>query len=53
MAEALGIGTQRRFTALAGNVFYTPPGATDFTPSELRPGRGDASPATRSASPST
>jgi Peptidase family C25 len=30
-AEALGIGTQRRFTALAGNVFYTPPSITDFT----------------------
>jgi hypothetical protein len=31
VAEALGIGTQRRFTALAGNVFYTPPSITDFT----------------------
>jgi Tol biopolymer transport system component len=29
--EAQGIGTQRRFTALAGNVFYTPPSITDFT----------------------
>ena len=36
-AEALGIGTQRRFTALAGNVFYAPPSVTDFTPSSFGP----------------
>ncbi len=36
-AEAEGIGTQRRFTALSGNVFFTPPGATDFTPSSFGP----------------
>ena len=37
VAEALGIGTQRRFTALAGNVFYAPPSVTDFTPSSFGP----------------
>jgi len=35
--EAQGIGTQRRFTALAGNVFYTAPGVTDFTPPTFGP----------------
>jgi hypothetical protein len=35
--DARGIGTQRRFTALSGNVFYTAPGATDFTPSTFGP----------------
>jgi Tol biopolymer transport system component len=35
--EALGIGTQRRFTSLSGNVFYTGPGVTDFTPSTFGP----------------
>jgi hypothetical protein len=35
--EALGIGTQRRFTSLSGNVFYTLPTATDFTPSTFGP----------------
>ena len=36
-AEAQGIGTQRRFTALGGSVFYTAPGVTDFTPSSFGP----------------
>ena len=36
-AEAQGIGIQRRFTALSGNVFYTAPAATDFTPSTFGP----------------
>ena len=36
-AEALGIGTQRRFTTLAGNVFYAPPSITDFTPPSFGP----------------
>jgi hypothetical protein len=35
--EALGIGTQRRFTALSGNVFYSGPSATDFIPSSFGP----------------
>ena len=35
--EALGIGTQRRFTSLSGNVFYTGPGVTDFTPPTFGP----------------
>jgi hypothetical protein len=35
--DALGIGTQRRYTALSGNVLYTPPGASDFTPSSFGP----------------
>jgi hypothetical protein len=35
--EAQGIGTQRRFTALSGNVFYTAPNVTDFTPSSFGP----------------
>ena len=36
--EALGIGTQRRFTSLGGTVFYTPTNATDFQSAELRSG---------------
>ena len=35
--EAQGIGIQRRFTALSGNVFYTAPSVTDFTPSSFGP----------------
>ena len=35
--EAQGIGTQRRFTALSGNVLYTAPNVTDFTPSTFGP----------------
>ena len=35
--EALGIGTQRRFTSLAGTVFYTPTSATDFSPPSFGP----------------
>ena len=35
--EAQGIGTQRRFTALSGNVFYTAPSVTDFTPPSFGP----------------
>ena len=35
--EALGIGTQRRFTSLSGNVLYALPTATDFTPSTFGP----------------
>ena len=35
--EALGIGTQRRFTSLAGTVFYTPANATDFSPPSFGP----------------
>ena len=35
--EAQGIGTQRRFTALSGNVLYTAPNVTDFTPSSFGP----------------
>jgi Tol biopolymer transport system component len=35
--EAQGIGTQRRFTALAGNILYTAPNVTDFTPSTFGP----------------
>jgi len=35
--EALGIGTQRRFTSLSGNVFYTGPAVTDFTPPTFGP----------------
>jgi Tol biopolymer transport system component len=35
--EAQGIGTQRRFTALSGNILYTAPNATDFTPSSFGP----------------
>ena len=35
--EAQGIGTQRRFTALSGNVLYTGPNVTDFTPSTFGP----------------
>jgi hypothetical protein len=36
-AEAQGIGVQRRFTALSGNVLYTTPGVTDFTPPSFGP----------------
>ena len=32
-----GDRNQRRFTSLTGNVFYTPPSATDFTPSTFGP----------------
>ena len=35
--EALGIGTQRRFTSLSGNVFYAAPSVTDFTPPTFSP----------------
>ncbi|HEV2951488.1 MAG TPA: hypothetical protein VGZ51_05250, partial [Actinomycetota bacterium] len=35
--EALGIGIQRRFTSLRGNVFYTGPAVTDFTPPSFGP----------------
>ena len=35
--EAQGIGTQRRFTALSGNILYTAPNVTDFTPSTFGP----------------
>ncbi len=35
--DALGIGTQRRFTSLSGNVLYALPTATDFTPSTFGP----------------
>jgi hypothetical protein len=37
VADALGIGTQRRFTSIAGTVFYTPPSVTDFTPPSFGP----------------
>ena len=36
-SEPQGIGIQRRFTALSGNVFYTAPNVTDFTPSSFGP----------------
>ena len=36
-ADAQGIGIQRRFTALSGNVLYTAPDVTDFTPSSFGP----------------
>jgi hypothetical protein len=32
-----GVGVQRRFTALSGNVFYTAPNVTDFTPPSFGP----------------
>jgi hypothetical protein len=35
--DVRGIGTQRRLTALSGDVFYTAPSATDFTPSSFGP----------------
>jgi Tol biopolymer transport system component len=35
--EALGIGTQRRFTNLAGSIFYAAPTVTDFTPPTFGP----------------
>jgi Tol biopolymer transport system component len=35
--EPQGVGIQRRFTALSGNVFYTAPNVTDFTPSNFGP----------------
>jgi Tol biopolymer transport system component len=35
--EALGIGTQRRFTSLSGNIFYANPNVTDFTPPTFGP----------------
>ena len=35
--DALGIGTQRRFTSLAGNIFYTGPGVTDFASPSFGP----------------
>ncbi len=35
--EPQGVGIQRRFTALSGNVFYTAPSVTDFTPSSFGP----------------
>ena len=35
--EPQGVGVQRRFTALAGNVFYTAPNVTDFTPASFGP----------------
>ena len=35
--EPQGVGIQRRFTALSGNVFYTAPNVTDFTPSSFGP----------------
>src|SRR5262245_37290377 len=37
VAEAEGIGIQRRFTALAGTVFFTAPGITDFSPPSFGP----------------
>ena len=38
--EPQGVGIQARFTALSGNVFYTAPSVTDFTPSSSRARRG-------------
>ena len=35
--EPQGVGVQRRFTALSGNVFYTDPSVTDFTPASFGP----------------
>ncbi len=40
--DALGIGTQRRFTSLSGNILYALPTATDFTPSTFGPVEVDA-----------
>ncbi|MET1009440.1 MAG: C25 family cysteine peptidase, partial [Gaiellaceae bacterium] len=37
VAEEHGIGIQRRYTALAGTVFYTSPGVTDFSPPSFGP----------------
>jgi len=35
--NAQGLGTQRLYRTLSGNVFYTPPAATDFAPSTFGP----------------
>ena len=35
--EPQGVGIQRRFTALSGNVFYAAPNVADFTPSSFGP----------------
>ena len=35
--EPQGVGIQRRFTALSGNVFYTAPNVTDFRPPDFGP----------------
>jgi Tol biopolymer transport system component len=35
--EALGVGTQRRFTSLSGSVFYAGANVTDFTPPSFGP----------------
>ena len=38
--DALGVGTQRLFSSLAGVVLYAPASATDFTRADVRAGAG-------------